>query len=263
MTDFLDTLAADAKETVDSGYYEHPNSSRQTKSSLLSSILQGHKVPVISEVKSASPSKGIIRREFSPEKISQAMARGGAAGISVLTEPKHFCGSLRNLARVRESVLLPLLMKDIIISPMQLDAAVKAGANAVLLIQAIFDRGHCQYSVSEMIAKAHSNNLEVLLETHTKAEFQEAMASEADIVGINNRNLGTLQTDLNTTRIILSELQSDCKVVVSESGINTIEDLRFLHKCGAKAFLIGSSIMLSNDVEAKVKEFVNMQQTKS
>jgi indole-3-glycerol phosphate synthase len=254
----MDVLAADSRATVDSGYYEHPARAKHVVVSLRSSIRQCARVPVIAEVKGASPSKGTIRRDFSPDKISQAMARGGAVGISVLTEPKHFIGSLDNLARVRESVNLPLLMKDIVVSPRQLDAAAKVGANVVLLIQAIFDRGYCPLGLGEMVAKAHSKNLEVLLETHTSDEFARAMATEADLVGINNRNLGTLQTDLNTTKIILSKRQGG-KVVVSESGINTPADLRFLRGCWADAFLIGSAIMSADDVEAKVREFVNAQ----
>jgi len=258
MSDFMDALAADAMATVDSGYYEHPATARHVVSSLRSNIQQSAKVPVIAEVKGASPSKGTIRRDFSPEKISQAMARGGAVGISVLTEPKHFSGSLDNLAIVRESVNLPLLMKDIVVSPRQLDAAAKLGANVVLLIQTIFDRGYCPIGLSEMVAKAHSKNLEVLLETHTADEFAGAMATEADLVGINNRNLGTLLTDLNTTKTILSKRHGG-KVVVSESGINTPADVQFLHSCGAEAFLIGSAIMSAVDVEGKVREFVNAQ----
>ena len=258
MSDFMDTLAADARLTVDSGYYERPYSARHVVASLRYSIRQSAKVPVIAEVKGASPSRGTIRRDFSPEKISQAMARGGAVGISVLTEPKHFSGSLDNLARVRQSVNLPLLMKDIVVSPRQLDAAAKVGANAVLLIQAIFDRGYCSLGLGEMVAKAHSKNLEVLLETHTPDEFAGAMAMEVDLVGINNRNLGTLHTDLNITKRILWKRQIG-KVVVSESGINTLADLQFLRGCGAEAFLIGSAIMSADDVEAKVREFMNAQ----
>ena len=258
MNDFLDALAADAVATVDSGYYEHPARVKHVVVSLRTSIQQSIKVPVIAEVKGASPSKGTIRRDFSPEKISQAMARGGAVGISVLTEPKHFSGSIENFARVRESVNLPLLMKDIMVSPRQLDAAEKVGANVVLFIQAIFDRGYCPLGLGEMIAKAHSKNLEVLLETHTVDEFTSATATKADLVGINNRNLGTLQTDLNTTKSILSKRKGG-KVVVSESGINTPADIQFLRGCGAEAFLIGSAIMSADDVEAKVREFVNAQ----
>lgn len=257
MTDFLDTLAADAKATVDSGYYEHPPRSAPVSASLRSAILQSPKNPVIAEVKGASPSRGIIRSNFEPGKIAQAMARGGAVGISVLTEPKHFNGSLNNIARVRASVQLPVLMKNIVVSPKQLDAAAQVGANVVLLIQAVFDRGYCPLSLGEMIAKAHSKNLEVILETHTIDEFARALTTEADLVGINNRNLGTLQIDLNVTKEILATSPHNGKVVVSESGVNTPADLRFLRSCGAQTFLIGSAVMMAKDVEAKVREFVN------
>jgi indole-3-glycerol phosphate synthase len=257
MTDYLDTLATDAKATVDSGYYEYPPNSKHVSASLLAGILQSKKAPIIAEVKGASPSKGMIRRDFAPEAIARAMKRGGAVGISVLTEPKHFNGSLDNLARVRGSVDLPILMKDIVVSPKQLDATEAVGANAVLLIQAIFDRGYCSLSLGEMIVKAHSKNLEVLLETHTLDEFARALESDTDLVGINNRNLGTLQIDLGVTKAILSRFSRAAKPVVSESGINTPVDIAFLRGCGAKAFLIGSAVMLADDVEQKVREFVN------
>ena len=132
MPDFLDVLARDAKATVEEGYYEHPNASRQLAHvSLRNAILQSPHVPVIAEIKGASPSAGVIRKDFEAEKIALAMAKGGAAGISVLTEPKHFNGSLSNLAKVRKAVKLPVLMKDIIVSRVQLDAAARTGANAV------------------------------------------------------------------------------------------------------------------------------------
>jgi indole-3-glycerol phosphate synthase len=108
-----------------------------------------------------------------------------------------------------------------------------------------------------MVAKAHSKNLEVLLETHTLDEFMRALKTEADLVGINNRNLGTLQIDLSVTKNILSKCPSKGKVIVSESGINTPADLRFLRGCGAKAFLIGSAVMMADDIESKVREFVH------
>ena len=257
MIDFMDKLALDAKATVDSGYYNRIEATRHVTKSLRSSILLSRKMPIITEVKAASPSKGVIRHDFSPEEISKAMARGGAVGISVLTEPNHFNGSVENLAKIREISDLPLLMKDIVVSQKQLDAAFKLGANAVLLIQTIFDRGYCSLGLDEMIAKAHSNNLEVLLEAHTANEFKRAMSTNTDLVGINNRNLGTLKIDLNTTKNILAGLKLEGKVVVSESGISTPAELRFLHDCGAQAFLIGSAVMSADDVESKVREFVN------
>jgi indole-3-glycerol phosphate synthase len=147
-------------------------------------------------------------------------------------------------------------MKDIILSPVQLEAASKVGANATLLIQALFEKGYCECSINEMIAEAHSNKLEVLLETHTENEFRLAIDSDADLIGINNRNLGTLRVDLNVTKEILEKNDHDGKIVVSESGIRTIADLRFLRASGADAFLIGSAVMLADNVEEKVKEFV-------
>jgi indole-3-glycerol phosphate synthase len=185
------------------------------------------------------------------------MAKGGATAISVLTEPKHFNGSLEALAEAREAVKLPILMKDIILSPLQIHAASKIGANAVLLIKALFDRGYCERSLDEMISGAHLLGLEVLLETHTESEFCSAVKTGADLIGINNRNLGTLKVDLNVTKKILLKNDPNGKLVISESGINTPADILFLRESGARAFLIGSAIMSNDNIEEKVKEFVN------
>jgi len=178
-------------------------------------------------------------------------------GISVLTEPKHFNGSLSRLAQVRAAVELPILMKDIIIVADQIEVAAQIGANAVLLIAALFDRRCCEMDVDKMISFAHGRGLEVLLETHTETEFNSALKTEADIIGINNRNLATLKIDLNTTKQILQKQRKLDKTIVSESGIKTRDDLQFLRGCGAGAFLVGSSIMLTDDIELKVKEFVD------
>ncbi len=257
MVDFVNVLVADAKATVAEGYYENLTESKPAESSLKAAILRRKAAPVIAEIKGASPSVGVIKEMFDPSEVARAMARGGAVGVSVLTEPKHFNGSLSNITAVRRSVSLPILMKDIVVDPGQVDAASRVGASAVLLIQTLFDKGLCTLSLGEMIAKTHSKNLEVLLETHNQDEFARAVKTDADLVGINNRNLGTLQVDLNTTKNILANCASCGKVVVIESGIRTQEDLRFLRRCGARAFLIGSSIMLSEDIEAKMREFVN------
>jgi indole-3-glycerol phosphate synthase len=211
---------------------------------------------VITEIKTASPSLGTIRNQVNPKEIAQAMEKGGAVSISVLTEPKHFKGSLSTLSQVSETVKLPLLMKDIILVADQIEVAAQIGADAVLLIQALFNKGCCEMSVDKTIAFAHAKGLEVLLETHTEEEFRSAVETDADLVGINNRNLGTLKIDLSTTKEILKKNSNGGKIVVSESGIKTTNDLQFLRECGAKAFLIGSSIMLAENTEEKVKEFV-------
>jgi indole-3-glycerol phosphate synthase len=212
---------------------------------------------VISEVKAASPSAGTIRENVDATAVAKTMALGGAAGISVLTEPKHFNGSLANFAAVRQAVALPLLMKDIIVNPLQLACASRMGANAVLLIQAIFDRGYCNESLDSMIADAHARRMEVLLETHTQDEFNRAITSSADLVGINNRNLATLTIDLNVTKKILKQKPAATdKLFVSESGIQTPHDIQQLKRAGPDAFLVGSSVMLSDNVQQKVKELV-------
>ena len=257
MPDFLDVLARDAKETIRRGYYESPTQTRTAPISLKKAILKSKTVPVITEIKAASPSAGVIRKNFETAELARAMEKGGAVGISVLTEPTHFQGSLHSLAEARKAVKLPILMKDIILSPVQVEAASKVGANAVLLIQALFERKHSECGINEMIAEAHSRNLEVLLETHNGNEFRFAVETNADLVGINNRDLGTLKVDLNVTKRVLENNNTKGKIIVSESGVNTLADLSFLRACGANAVLIGSAIMQAGNVEGKVKEFVH------
>ena len=256
MNDFLDTMAMDATKTIDSGYYQTSMSIKQPKISLKKAILECKGTPVITEIKTASPSLGTIRNLVTPRELARAMEKGGAVGISVLTEPKHFHGSLSTLIQAREAVKLPILMKDIIIVADQIEVAAQIGADAVLLIEALFEKGCCEMSVDKTITFAHSKGLEVLLETHNEYEFKSALESDADLVGINNRNLATLKIDLNTTKEILKKYPKTGKVVISESGIKTKADLQFLRNCGADVFLIGSSIMLSDNVEEKVKEFI-------
>jgi indole-3-glycerol phosphate synthase len=256
MADFLDVLAQSAKATINSGYYEALEATAPSHVSLKRAIRETKNAAVITEIKAASPSAGTIRKNVNAGKIAESMQKGGAVGISVLTEPKHFNGSLRSLVEARKAVVLPILMKDIVLSPVQIEAASKAGADAVLLIEALFERGYCEFGIEEMIARAHSEGLEVLLEAHTAEEFRSAVRTHADLVGINNRNLATLSVDLEVTKRILERNDAEGKIVVSESGINTPDDLRFLRECGAHAFLIGSAVMLADDVEKKVKEFV-------
>jgi indole-3-glycerol phosphate synthase len=256
MPDYLDVLARDAKETVAKGYYQVPTQRVTASVSLRKMIIRSRQNAVITEIKAASPSRGAIKAGFNPAEVARAMENGGATGISVLTEPKHFSGSLSYLSKVREAVKLPILMKDIIINPIQLEAASKIGANAVLLIEALFERGYCELCLGEMIKQAHARNLEVLVESHSEVEYQHVMETDADLVGINNRDLRTLEVDLQITENILKKHESTSKVVVSESGVMTPEDLLFLRGCGAQAFLIGSAVMMADKIEQKVKEFV-------
>jgi indole-3-glycerol phosphate synthase len=146
-------------------------------------------------------------------------------------------------------------MKDIVIDKIQIDAAKKIGADYMLLIQSLFDMGHLR-EIDEFISYGHKKGLKVLVEAHTESEFTNSLKTDADIVGINNRNLDTLEIDINTTKKLL-ENQKKSKITLSESGIASPEDVQFLKKCGADAFLIGSSIMKSDNIEENVRKLVN------
>lgn len=256
MADFLDVLARDAQKTVSEGYYEVSGQGLFPHISLKRAIVESKRNAIITELKTASPSRGTIKRNVKPDEIVKAMQNGGAVGISVLTEPKHFSGSLDYLMKVRKAIKIPILMKDIIIDPLQLETASKIGANVVLLIKALFEREYCESNLDKMIKQAHSKKLEILLETHNEKEFQSAIQTNADLIGINNRDLRTLNIDLGITERILRKYPSKEKVIVSESGIMTVDGLRFLRNCGAQAFLIGSAVMMADNIENKVKEFV-------
>jgi indole-3-glycerol phosphate synthase len=220
---------------------------------LKESILKCKKNPVVAEIKPASPSKGVIAQDIDVEALASMMKRGGVVGLSILTEPKHFRGRTEYLIAAGRCSL-PRLMKDVIIDPIQVEAASKIGAEAILLIESLFERHLCNQDLEGMIDLAHEREMEVLLETHTMEEFEKALSTEADLIGINNRNLSTLQTDLDVTRKILSSRHPGNHVVVSESGIDTGDHVRFLRECGADAFLVGSSIMSALNPEEKVRE---------
>lgn len=255
--DYLDILVFDAMKTLASGYYKVGLGYRaKGRRSLLEAILGCRHAAIIAEIKPASPSKGKIREISDPVRVAGAMQRGGAVGVSMLTEPKHFDGSLTALAKVCENVEIPVLMKDIILDPIQLEAASNLGASAILLIYQVFKRGYGKKPLKEMIRQAHDLGLEVLLETHTKEEFNAALETEADLIGINNRDLATLKVDLKVTELILSQVENTGKLVVSESGIQTPEDVRRLHGLGVRAFLVGTAVMQAENIEEKVKELV-------
>lgn len=256
MVDFLDRFAQQAKERVYEGYYNVPEAAPSIFS-LREAIEYCKGVPIIAEVKAASPSLGTLRKKVDVVEIASALRDGGAVGISVLTEPDHFLGSLDSFIKARKQIRLPLLMKDFVVSLAQLEAASKVGANVVLLIKALFDRGYCDSSLDDMIGYAHSEKVEVLLETHTAEEFSSALDSDADFVGINNRDLRTLRADLDVTMRIMKEISPQGKLIISESGIEAPSDIRRLLKYGVNAFLIGSSIMRASNVEEKVRELVN------
>ncbi len=258
MPDYLDILAKNALRTIEEWYYETATKTEASAVGFKEALLRCEKAPIISEIKFASPTTRAFRRldDVNIGEIARNMQEGGATCISVLTEPKHFGGNIGFISQVRDQVKIPILMKDIVLSPKQIEAGYQTGANAILLIQTLFDRGYCQKDVQNMIDYSHSRGLEVLLEVHTEEEFLSALHTDADMIGINNRNLKTLQVDLGVTRRILTKHNIEKKVIVSESGINSSQDIRFLRICGAYAFLVGTAIMKASNIEERTRELV-------
>lgn len=204
-------------------------------------------VAVIAEIKRRSPSAGWIREEVGVAEAAAAYERGGAAALSVLTDAEYFGGSLDYLRLARSAVSLPVLRKDFIIDPVQVWEARAAGADAILLIVRILD----DVLLADLAALAHELGMGVLVEVHTAAELDRAMAAGAGIVGINSRDLDTFHTDLNVALSLAATVPAD-RIVVAESGIRTAADVDRVGASGAHAILVGESLMRRPDLAAAV-----------
>ena len=255
MKNVLEKLVVNSQKAIDDGVYDIAETLSKSEIDLEESIRNNAHASLITEIKFSSPAEGNIRQISDPLQIAESMINGGAKALSILTQPHLFNGSPEYFIKIRKNVEIPLLMKDIMIDKIQIDAAKKMGADYFLLIQALFDKGYVD-NMDELIDYGHKNGLKILLESHTKSEFDNAMKTNADIIGINNRNLDTLEINLQTTKQILENSQKS-KIILSESGIKSVNDVKFLRGCGADAFLIGTSIMKSSDIENSVSELVN------
>jgi len=207
--------------------------------------------PVIAEVKKGSPSKGIIRPDFDPLDIAAIYQENGATCLSVLTDERFFLGHLRYLALIREQVALPLLRKDFIFDEYQIFEAAAGGADAILLIAAMLEPAQ----LADLLGVAAGLYLDVLLEVHDERELAMALATDCGLIGINNRSLHTFVTDLATTAR-LAPLIPAGRLIVAESGINSRADVERLQAAGAKAFLVGESLMREEDIGAKLRELL-------
>ena len=254
MRNMLEKLAKNSQQAIKDGTYEINYKNKKSEKNLVEQIRNNKHASLITEVKFSSPSLGNIRQVSDPVAIAKQMVDGGAAGLSVLTQPYLFNGSPDYFTKIRKEIKIPLLMKDIVVDKIQIDAAEKLGADVILLIQAIFDMKFAN-DIDEFVSYAHKKNLLVLLESHTKKEFSDSTKTQSDVLGINNRNLDTLEISLDTTKTIL-EKRDEKRIIISESGIESPKDIQFLRKCGADAFLVGSSIMKSKDIKGLVSELV-------
>ena len=207
----------------------------------------GSGIAVIAEIKKASPSKGVIREDFDPLVIAKIYKDNGAAAISVLTDEKYFQGSIDVLTQVGNVVDIPILRKDFVSDPYQIYEARAIGASAILLLVAILTPEELE-SYMELAEEIH---LDALVEVHTESELQVALETGAEIIGINNRNLKTFTTDLETTETLIEKVPEDI-VVVSESGIHTRADVERVLEAGADAVLVGESLMAEDDIASKL-----------
>ena len=234
---------------------------KQSTRSFGDALKSDNNIRIIAEIKKASPSLGIIREDFNPVEIARIYEASGAAAISVLTDEKFFQGCLSYLTDVKESVNLPILRKDFIIDAYQIYEARSAGADAILLIAALLSKEEIQ----RYLDLAKELDMDCLVEVHSEAELKQVLQTNADIIGINNRDLATFKIDLETT-LRLRPLIPAGKIVVSESGIKSRADVEKLTKEGVDAILVGETLMKSHDISARLRELLgifNHKDTKS
>jgi indole-3-glycerol phosphate synthase len=220
----------------------------------LAAALRGSRMQLIAEVKKASPSKGVICNDFHPVETAKTYAENGAAAISVLTEVDYFQGSLDYLKDIDMALgrrVQPLLRKDFIFDPYQIYESRAFGADALLLIVAILD----PIKLQTLLELSHQLNLSCLVETHNKEEVGIAVASGARIIGINNRDLDTFEVDISTTQRLRAFIPAD-RIVVSESGIKTRNDVEAMKHWGVDAILVGETLMASQDIASMMKELL-------
>jgi indole-3-glycerol phosphate synthase len=208
-------------------------------------------ISVIAEHKRRSPSAGVLRDDLSVEDVVQAYERGGAAALSVLTEPFHFGGSLDDLRAAKAAVDLPVLRKDFIVDPYQVYESAAAGADAILLIVAALH----PHDLGVLYREARALELDVLVEVHDEEELQIALEQDAEVLGINNRDLTDFSVDLQRTFDLLVDVPAG-KIVVSESGIGAREQLEELERVGCDAVLVGERLMRAPNLEVATRELV-------
>ncbi|VVB98397.1 Indole-3-glycerol phosphate synthase [uncultured archaeon] len=247
--DILDKFIENAKQSLKEGYYDIPEEAHVKKASLRKK-LDSQQFSLITEIKHASPAGEYSFSDIDVEKAAMDFLRSGSDAISVVVEPKIFKGSLANVATAKKSGL-PVLFKDFVLDERQIEAARKAGADALLLVVKVARRENLD--LDNLIKTAHKNGLEVLLECYDEDEMHAALATGADILGINNRDLQTLKVDITRTAGILAKVKPD-RPVISESGIKTRADAEFVKKAGARGLLAGTVIWTAPDLKEKVRE---------
>jgi indole-3-glycerol phosphate synthase len=218
----------------------------------LAKAISGDSLRLIAEVKRASPSRGAIRADLDAVKLAGSYKKGGAAAISVLTESSYFKGSREDLESIKRTLpRIPLLRKDFLLKPYQIFESCAWGADAVLLIAAILDDA----GLEELLSLSHALGMQCLVEVHNRNELNRALAVDARIIGINNRDLDTMKVDINTTGQLRPAIPRG-RLVISESGIKGREEVEKLKEWKVNAMLVGEALVSANNVAAKIKELL-------
>ena len=247
----LDEIIARTRKRVARLPLDCPDNGALSHASLVNAIRNKNgRNAIIAEIKCASPSRGMIRRNIDMTMMAGALAERGCVALSVLTEPYYFGGTGRDIAKVKSAVSIPVLRKDFIIDERQITESLGLGADAVLLIAAVLKE-----RLPAFVDLACEYGLEPLVEVHSRSEVEIALSTNAELIGINNRNLSTLRIDRSTTRLLSESVRAAGRTIVSESGMMTGDDIREM-KPYCDAFLIGSSIMAHDRPEKKLEEFV-------
>lgn len=228
-------------EKVDPGAYA-------PRTGLFPEMMKKEGMSFVCEYKKASPSAGDIRTDLGPEDVAAQYTQAGARALSVLTEEDFFKGKLEYIARVRDTVGLPILRKDFILEEIQIEETRTSGADCILLITSILGK-----RLGQFVERALSAGLDVLVEVHNRQELETALDTGAGMIGINNRDLNTFEVSLETTRELAGLIKGD-RIIISESGIKTREDIIFLESIRVDGVLIGESLMRSADIAGKLTE---------